>query len=131
MTPVKAVRVGIATVMAAAPPRVVWAAALGSGLVLVVSAVATPIGLLVLLIVGPWDLVVWLAGVDWRTTHGQAPTFGAIVAVVGAIVAAGATLMFQASTERLEQLADGGEAVDVGLRDSGARAPLNGARQRP
>jgi hypothetical protein len=131
MTNLQVVKVAIVNIMATASPRVVWIAALGSGLILVVSAVAAPIGLLVLLVVGPWDLIVWLTGVDWLTTRGHAPAIGAIGAVAGTILAIGATLIFQASTERLEQIADGAKALEDNSLDRRAPAPLDGARQRP
>lgn len=51
----------------------------------ITGAIALVAAILVL-IVGPWDFLVWLFNADWRTTHGQAPLWGLAIAIVFGIL---------------------------------------------
>ena len=87
MTPLDAVNTGFVRTVDAATRFVAGAGVLVFGLLMTGAAVATAVGLVTVLVAGPWDLLVWLTKSDWRTTHFEAPIMGAILAGSGLVVA--------------------------------------------
>ena len=80
----------------------ITAAVQAVGMLLLIEIDFVQVGsLLVFLVVGPWDLLVWLTKSDWRTTHFVWPVRAAVICAVLAIVSWG--LVFPLG-RRLESL---------------------------
>lgn len=75
---------------------------LASGFLRFIANASVVIGLAIVVIVGPWDLLVWLTKSDWRTTNFAAPIAGAIAAVAGLMLKPTARALFEFCSEGLE-----------------------------
>lgn len=46
------------------------------------------VGGLLLVLLGPWELLVWIVKADWGTTHGAGPLAGILMCIVGVVLGA-------------------------------------------
>ena len=55
-----------------------------ASILLLLNILAGVLGLIALILVGPWDLLVWLTNADWKTSNFNIPILGASL-IAGAI----------------------------------------------
>jgi hypothetical protein len=87
MTPLEAANTGFVRTVGAGTRFFAGAGVLVFGLLMTGAAVASAVGLVTVVVVGPWEVLVWLTESHWPTTHFEAPAMGAILAVSGLAVA--------------------------------------------
>ena len=56
---------------------------------LFINSVIGFIGVALLILVGPWDLLVWLTNSDWKTTNFAIPLLGLVLIIAVAIIGHG------------------------------------------
>lgn len=49
---------------------------------MLINPVFGTLGLIMFIVVGPWDFLVWLTNADWITTHFKIPLLGLVCGVV-------------------------------------------------